>query len=130
MPRGAGGSGGSGESGRSAESGGTFPTFPTLQTTGSLSCNRRGSNRADREHHAETDDDQRGDQHPDGTDVVKEAGLPEGEAGANHQNEITDQVQVDELHAAYLCKFTTRAARRLSRRVSSRELSYFGRSSP
>ena len=58
----------------------------------------------------------------------KDAGLPQGQAGAKDENEVADEIEVDEPHQR--CRFTTRAARRLRRRVSSRLLSYFGRSSP
>src|SRR3989442_9238732 len=105
-----------------------YPAFPACPAL--FASNRGGPNRRDGEHDTQSDDDERGNHEPDCRHPLKEAGLPEGEAGANQQNEVADQIQVNEPHGVYRCKLTTRAARRLSRRVSSRLLSYFGRSSP
>ena len=92
------------------------------------------------------------------------AAVPERREGADDQQEVADQIQMNESHPnlfpdarqagvrvrrsasdtgwpwqcardhpvlmRYRCKRTTSAARRLSRRVSSRALSCFGRSSP
>ena len=85
----------------------------------------------------------------------EDAGLPQRQHGADDQDEVADQIEVDEAHSDFrrgwardagladslqspapspqslgYRRFTTSAARRLRRRVSSRALSYFGRSSP
>src|SRR5260370_12362351 len=80
-----------------------------------------------RQQDAQPHDNDRGNENPDGGDASEDAGLPQGQAGAKDQNEVADEVNVDEPH---YCSLTTRAARRFRRRVSSRALSYFGRSSP
>ena len=87
--------------------------------------------RGGRQHHAEA----RGDHQPDGDPrarhPLEDSAIPERGERAEHQDDVANQIQVYESHvpACYWTR-TTIAARRFRRRVSSRALSYFGRSSP
>src|ERR1051325_4423388 len=63
-----------------------------------LSGDCGGPNRGDRQHDSQPDDDDRRNENPDGGEASEDAGLPESEAGAQDQNEVTDQVEVDEPH--------------------------------
>src|SRR5947209_5768206 len=54
--------------------------------------------RRDGEDDPETDDDDGRDGDPDGGNPRKDAGLPQGERGADHEDEVTDQIEVNEAH--------------------------------
>ena len=64
-----------------------------------FASNRRGSNGRDGEQDTEADDDEQRDDGPDGGNVVKQTGLPQREAGADHEDEVADQIEMNESHA-------------------------------
>src|SRR6266542_3638456 len=49
-----------------------------------------------REHNSQADDDDRGDCDPDAGNPGQDTGLPKGESGADDQNEVADEIEMDE----------------------------------
>ena len=69
----------------------------TLVALGLIDGARRG--RCDREHDSKPDRDDDADRQPDSWDVVEHARLPQRHAGADEKHEVTDEVELQKLHA-------------------------------
>ena len=60
-------------------------------------CRDRGTPGRDGQHDAEADRDDRADTEPDARNLTQDPRLPEREAGAEEEDEVTDEVQFQDL---------------------------------